>query len=152
MSSAMTPHSFLGIDEDGAASIIRTTGNSVGHVVLRGGRQQPNYDPESIRSAEAALIKAKLPPRLMVDCSHANSAKQPARQEDVWRSLVEQRRSGTKSIMSAMIESHLFEGSQPIPQNLADLRYGISVTDACLGWDATERILRAGYTTLKNAL
>jgi 3-deoxy-7-phosphoheptulonate synthase len=149
MASAMSPHSFLGIDEDGAASIIRTTGNSVGHVVLRGGRLKPNYDPESIAQAEAALAKAKLPPRLMVDCSHANSAKQPARQEDVWRSLVEQRRSGTKSIMSAMIESHLFEGNQPIPQNLTELRYGISVTDACMGWDATERILRAGYEVLK---
>ena len=152
MASAMSPHSFLGIDEDGAASIIRTTGNSVGHVVLRGGRAQPNYDPESIHKAEAALVNAKLPPRLMVDCSHANSGKLPARQEDVWRSLIEQRASGTKSIMSAMLESHLVEGNQSIPKNLSELRYGISVTDACMGWEATERILRAGHQALVGKL
>jgi len=152
MASAMTPHSFLGIDEDGAASIVRTTGNRIGHVVLRGGRAQPNYDPESICAAEAALVKANLPPVLMVDCSHANSGKEPARQEDVWRSLVEQRRGGTKSIMSAMLESNLFEGNQPIPKNLSELRYGISITDACMSWEATERILRAGYKALQGSL
>src|SRR5881394_1817300 len=128
MTSARAPHSFLGIDQDGVTSIIRTTGNLHGHVVLRGGRLQPNYDPESIRQAEAALVKAKLPPVLMVDCSHANSGKQPARQEDVWRNLVEQRLAGKKSIMSAMIESHLVEGAQPIPKNLSELRYGVSIT------------------------
>jgi 3-deoxy-7-phosphoheptulonate synthase len=148
MAAAMTPHSFLGLDEDGVLSIVRTTGNPSGHVVLRGGRLQPNYDPESIRQAEAALSKAKLPPVLMVDCSHANSAKQPARQEDVWRSLLEQRLAGNKSIMSAMIESHLFEGAQPIPKNLAELRYGVSITDPCMGWETTERMLRWGFEKL----
>jgi 3-deoxy-7-phosphoheptulonate synthase len=129
-------------------SIVRTTGNPSGHVVLRGGRLQPNYDPESIRQAEAALAKAKLPPVLMVDCSHANSGKQPARQEDVWRSLIEQKLTGTKSIMSAMIESHLFEGAQPIPKNLTELRYGVSITDPCMDWETTERILRWGFDKL----
>jgi 3-deoxy-7-phosphoheptulonate synthase len=148
MASAMTPHSFLGLDEDGVLSIVRTTGNPAGHVVLRGGRLQPNYDPESIRQAEAALVKAKLPPVLMVDCSHANSGKQPARQEDVWRSLIEQRLAGNKSIMSAMIESHLVEGAQPIPKNLSELRYGVSITDPCMGWETTERILRWGFEKL----
>lgn len=148
MASARGAHSFLGLDEDGVVSIVRTTGNDVGHVVLRGGRLQPNYDPESIRQAETALAKAGLPSVLMVDCSHANSAKQPARQEDVWRSLVEQRLAGNKSIMSAMIESHLFEGAQPIPKNLGELRYGVSVTDPCMGWDTTERILRWGFEKL----
>jgi len=148
MASAMTPHSFLGLDEDGVLSIVRTTGNPAGHVVLRGGRLQPNYDPESIRQAEAALVKAKLPPVLMVDCSHANSGKQPARQEDVWRSLIEQRLAGNKSIMSAMIESHLVEGAQPIPKNLSELRYGVSITDPCMGWETTERILRWGFENL----
>ena len=148
MASAMTPHSFLGLDEDGVLSIVRTTGNPAGHVVLRGGRLQPNYDPESIRQAEAALVKAKLPPVLMVDCSHANSGKQPARQEDVWRSLIEQRLAGNKSIMSAMIESHLVEGAQPIPKNLSELRYGVSITDPCMGWEITERILRWGFEKL----
>jgi 3-deoxy-7-phosphoheptulonate synthase len=148
MASAMTPHSFLGLDEDGVLSIVRTTGNPAGHVVLRGGRLQPNYDPESIRQAEAALVKAKLAPVLMVDCSHANSGKQPARQEDVWRSIIEQRLAGNKSIMSAMIESHLVEGAQPIPKNLSELRYGVSITDPCMGWETTERILRWGFEKL----
>ena len=148
MTAAMSQHSFLGLDEDGVLSIVRTTGNPVGHVVLRGGRLQPNYDPESIREAEAALAKAKLPPVLMVDCSHANSGKQPARQEDVWRSLIDQRLAGNKSIMSAMIESHLFEGAQPIPKDLNELRYGISITDPCMGWETTERILRWGFEKL----
>src|SRR5688572_2874254 len=148
MASARSPHSFLGLDEDGVASIVRTTGNDVGHVVLRGGRLQPNYDPESIRQAEAALVKANLPPVLMVDCSHANSGKQPARQEDVWRSLVEQKLAGSRSIMSAMIESHLFEGAQAIPKNLSELRYGVSITDPCMAWETTERMLRWGFDQL----
>ena len=148
MAAAMSQHSFLGLDEDGVLSIVRTTGNPSGHVVLRGGRTQPNYDPESIRQAEAALAKAKLPPVLMVDCSHANSGKQPARQEDVWRSLIDQRLAGNKSIMSAMIESHLFEGAQPIPKNLSELRYGVSITDPCMDWETTERMLRWGFEKL----
>ena len=148
MTAAMNQHSFLGLDEDGVLSIVRTTGNPIGHVVLRGGRLQPNYDPESIRQAEAALAKAKLPPVLMVDCSHANSGKQPARQEDVWRSLINQRLAGNKSIMSAMIESHLFEGAQPIPKDLNELRYGVSITDPCMAWETTERILRWGFEKL----
>src|SRR5437899_10353133 len=91
MTSARAPHSFLGIDQDGVTSIIRTTGNPVGHVVLRGGRLRPNYDADSIHEAEARLRQAGLPPGLMVDCSHANSAKQHARQEEVWRNVIEQR-------------------------------------------------------------
>src|SRR6266542_934968 len=148
LQSAMTPHSFLGIDQDGFTSIVRTTGNPDGHIVLRGGRLRTNYDAESIRDAAAHLEKAGLPPILMVDCSHANSAKQHARQEEVWRSLIEQRRAATPSLIGVMLESNLVEGNQPIPQKLADLRYGVSVTDACLGWDVTERILRWGHQTL----
>ena len=149
MQSAMRPHSFLGIDQEGFTSIVRTTGNPDGHVVLRGGRLTTNYDAASIREAAATLEKCGLPPVLMVDCSHANSGKQHARQEEVWRSLIEQRLAGTPPLLGVMIESNLHEGSQSIPQNLADLRYGVSVTDACLGWDVTERILRSGYQQLK---
>jgi 3-deoxy-7-phosphoheptulonate synthase len=148
MTSARTPHSFLGIDQDGCTSIVRTTGNTDGHVVLRGGRMQTNYDAKSIQEAEAKLAQAKLPAVLMVDCSHANSGKQPARQEDVWRSIIEQRIGGTKSLTGAMIESYLQEGSQPIPKNLSEMRYGVSVTDACISWDTTERILRWGFEQL----
>jgi 3-deoxy-7-phosphoheptulonate synthase len=148
MKSAMTPHSFLGIDPDGATSIIRTTGNPDGHVVLRGGRARTNYDAESIREAAECLAKAGLPPVLMVDCSHANSGKQHARQEEVWKSLIEQRLTGSKPIIGVMIEGNLLEGSQPIAQDLTELKYGVSITDACLGWDVTERMLREGRKAL----
>jgi 3-deoxy-7-phosphoheptulonate synthase len=148
MQSAMRPHSFLGIDQDGFTSIVRTTGNPDGHVVLRGGRLRTNYDAESIREAGESLQKSGLPPVLMVDCSHANSLKQHAKQEEVWRSLIEQRLAGSKPITGVMIESNLSEGSQSIPKNLGDLRYGVSVTDACIGWDVTERLLRWGHERL----
>jgi len=152
MCSAMTPHSFLGIDQDGVTSIIRTTGNPVGHVVLRGGRLRPNYDAESIRESEAKLQQAGLPAALMVDCSHANSGKQHARQEDVWRSVIQQRLAGTRSLIGVMLESFLSEGSQPIPKNPAELQYGVSITDSCLGWEVTERMLREGAETLANGM
>jgi 3-deoxy-7-phosphoheptulonate synthase len=148
MQSARAPHSFLGMDQEGFTSIVRTKGNPNGHLVLRGGRTQTNYDAKSIREAGTKLIQVGLPPVLMVDCSHANSGKQPARQEDVWRSIVEQRVGGTRSLMGAMIESYLQEGNQPIPKHPADLRYGVSITDACVSWETTERLLRWGYETL----
>jgi len=148
MQSAMRPHSFLGIDQDGFTSVVRTTGNPDGHVVLRGGRLRTNYDAASIREAADALQKSGLPEVLMVDCSHANSAKQHARQEEVWRSLIEQRQAGTPPLIGVMLESNLQEGSQPIPRTRSELRPGVSVTDACLGWDVTERILRWGYQEL----
>ena len=141
MISARNPHSFLGIDQDGVTSIIRTTGNPVGHVVLRGGRSRPNYDSASLREAEQQLARAALPPVLMVDCSHANSGKQHARQEEVWRSVIEQRLGGNQAIIGMMVESYLKEGSQPFPRPAAELCYGVSITDACLGWEATERML-----------
>jgi 3-deoxy-7-phosphoheptulonate synthase len=142
MISARSPHSFLGIDQDGVTSIIRTTGNPVGHVVLRGGRARPNYDAVSLREAEQQLSRAGLPPVLMVDCSHANSGKQHARQEEVWRSVIDQRLKGNQAIIGMMVESYLQEGNQPFPENASQLNYGVSITDACLGWEATERMLR----------
>ena len=151
MTSARSSHSFLGIDQDGFTGIVRTTGNSDGHVVLRGGRLQTNYDAKSIQEAEAKLTQAKLPAVLMVDCSHANSGKQPARQEDVWHNIIAQRVGGTKSLAGAMIESYLHEGSQPITKKVSDLRYGVSITDACISWETTERMLRWGYEQLAKA-
>ncbi|HSU53937.1 MAG TPA: 3-deoxy-7-phosphoheptulonate synthase [Candidatus Dormibacteraeota bacterium] len=148
MISARSPHSFLGIDQDGVTSIIRTTGNTIGHVVLRGGRARPNYDAASLREAEQQLAKAGLPSVLMVDCSHANSGKQHTRQEEVWRSVIDQRLEGNRAIIGMMLESYLGEGNQPFPRNPAELRYGVSITDACLGWDATERLLRSGAEKL----
>jgi 3-deoxy-7-phosphoheptulonate synthase len=148
MQSARSQHSFLGIDQDGFTSIIRTTGNSVGHVVLRGGRLRPNYDADSIAEAESRLLQVGLPPVLMVDCSHANSGKQHSRQEEVWRSIIEQRVAGTKTIIGAMVESYLEEGNQPLPAKATELRYGVSVTDACVSWDTTERMLRGAAEML----
>jgi 3-deoxy-7-phosphoheptulonate synthase len=151
MQSARTPHNFLGIDQDGITSIIRTTGNPSGHIVLRGGRMRSNYDAESIREAETQLRRSSLPQILMVDCSHANSAKQHARQEEVWRSVVEQRVAGTRSLIGIMVESYLKEGNQPFPRPRSELAYGVSITDACIGWDVTERMLRRGAETLATA-
>ncbi|MEY2427977.1 MAG: 3-deoxy-7-phosphoheptulonate synthase [Verrucomicrobiota bacterium] len=148
MHSARTPHNFLGIDQDGITSIIRTTGNPAGHVVLRGGRSRPNYDAASIRETEAKLVQTGLPPVIMVDCSHANSGKEHARQEEVWRSVIEQRAAGTQSVIGVMLESYLKEGNQPFPKTPAQLRHGLSITDACLGWEATERLLRDGCEKL----
>jgi 3-deoxy-7-phosphoheptulonate synthase len=148
MQSARTSHNFLGIDQDGITSIIRTTGNPAGHVVLRGGRTQTNYDAQSIAQAESKLRQHGLAPVLMVDCSHANSSKQHLRQEEVWRSLIEQRAAGTKSIIGIMVESFLKEGNQPFPRPVSELSYGVSITDACIGWDLTERMLRTGAEKL----
>ncbi len=151
MGATAHPHSFLGMNEDGVTSIVRTNGNPNAHVVLRGGRAMTNYDPASIQAAEQKLISEKLPPVLMVDCSHANSEKKFAKQEDVWRSVIEQRVGGTKSLIGLMVESHLNEGNQPIPKNKCDLRYGVSITDSCVGWETTERMLRWGCEQLKKA-
>jgi len=98
--------------------------------------------------AEEKLASEKLPPILMVDCSHANSSKQFAKQEDVWHSVIDQRVGGTRSLIGLMVESHLSEGNQPIAQDLSKLRYGVSITDSCIGWEVTERMLRWGYEKL----
>jgi 3-deoxy-7-phosphoheptulonate synthase len=148
MGATRHPHSFIGINEDGVTSIVRTMGNPNAHVVLRGGRAMINYDPGSIKAAVEKLISEKLPPVLMVDCSHANSEKKFAKQEEVWRSVIEQRVGGTKSLIGVMVESHLNEGNQPIPRNKAELRYGVSITDSCVSWETTERMLRWGYEQL----
>jgi 3-deoxy-7-phosphoheptulonate synthase len=152
MGAAKHPHSFIGIDQDGVTSIFRTTGNEVGHVVLRGGRLRTNYDAASIGEAEARLAEQGLPRVMMVDCSHANSGKQPARQEDVWRAVIEQRSKGTLSLIGLMVESYLEEGAQPFPKNPAEVRYGLSITDGCVGWETTERMLRWGHRQLAGVL
>jgi 3-deoxy-7-phosphoheptulonate synthase len=148
MQSARTSHSFLGIDQDGITSIIRTTGNPVGHLVLRGGRGRTNYDAASIAEAETKLAASGLAPILMVDCSHANSGKQHARQEEVWRSVIAQRAAGTRALIGMMVESYLKEGNQPFPKSPAELLQGISITDACVAWETTERMLRSGSEEL----
>jgi 3-deoxy-7-phosphoheptulonate synthase len=143
MASACTQHSFLGIDQDGATSIIKTAGNPDSHVVLRGGRNGPNYHPEDVALAEQALRKTGLHPTLMVDCSHANSGKDPNRQPDVWKSILAQRREGNRHLIGAMLESHLHFGSQPLTQDPSILKYGVSITDACMDWETTAALLKA---------
>jgi len=143
MLSARAPHAFVGIDGEGATSVIRTVGNSSTHLVLRGGRDKTNYDPSSLGAARESLKKHGLPERLMVDCSHANSGKEATKQETAWKSVVEQKRSGTPGILGLMLESHLREGRQDIPaEGPKGLKYGVSITDACMGWEQTEALLR----------
>ncbi len=139
--SASQPHSFLGINQHGRPAIVRTTGNRHGHLVLRGGGGRPNYDTVSVRLAEQALAKAKLPASIVVDCSHANSLKDHTLQPLVFHDCSHQIQEGNRSIVGLMVESNLVAGSQPIPANLAELKYGVSVTDPCVDWATTEEML-----------
>ena len=150
--SSSNPHSFLGVNADGMTSIVRTRGNRYGHVVLRGGGDRPNYDTVSITLAENAIAKAKLPKNLVVDCSHANSYKKPELQPLVLRDCVNQIRSGNQSIVGFMIESNIEAGNQSIPTDLAQLKYGCSVTDACIDWDATEQAILEMHASLQDVL
>ena len=146
--SSAHPHSFLGIDVKGNASIIRTRGNAYGHVVLRGGGDRPNYDSVSIKIAEQALKKQELPANLVVDCSHANSYKKPELQPLVMQDVIHQIKLGNQSLVGVMIESNIVGGRQEIPRDLSQLIYGCSVTDGCIGWEDTVDMLRAAHTDL----
>lgn len=142
MKSSRSPHSFLGMDQEGATSIVKTTGNPDSHVVLRGGRSGTNYEDSQVAAICEALKKNDLHPAVMVDCSHANSSKDPMRQPLVWKSILEQRASGRREIIGAMLESNLHPGSQSLGTDRSTLQYGVSVTDGCIGWEMTEEILR----------
>ena len=150
--SSSRPHSFLGINGEGHTAIVRTRGNRYGHIVLRGGDGRPNYDTDSISMAEKALEKAALPSSIVVDCSHANSSKKPELQPQVMADLIDQVRAGNRSLVGVMIESNLVAGNQPIPEDLTLLKYGCSVTDACVGWDTTETMLREAASQLRDVL
>lgn len=152
MQSVVHPHNFLGIDEDGQVAIVKTRGNAYGHVVLRGGNGKPNYDSVSVRLCEQELEKAKLSNNIMIDCSHANSSKDPALQPLVAENAANQILEGNQSIIGLMIESNLEWGNQSIPANLCDLKYGVSVTDACIDWKTTEECLRGIHQKLKDVL
>ena len=151
MKAAMHSHHFLGIDPDGVTSMVKTTGNPDGHVVLRGGRLATNYDAASIASAVEQLKKSQLRPGLMVDCSHANSGKLHTRQEEVLQNAVAQRAEGNTAVIGVMVESNINDGNQPIPAQVSELKYGVSVTDACVGWETTERMLRHAHSVLSRA-
>ncbi len=148
MQSASAPHSFLGIDSDGRTAITHSTGNPYSHVVLRGGRHGPNYDSVNVKLTEQALEKAGLPQSIVVDCSHANSSKNPALQPLVMENCIHQISEGNESIVGVMIESHLNEGNQNISANLDELAYGVSITDGCVNWQTTEDMLRKAHQEL----
>jgi 3-deoxy-7-phosphoheptulonate synthase len=150
--SASKPHSFLGINGAGKVAVVRTRGNAHGHVVLRGGDGRPNYDTVSVSMAEQAMIKAKLPANIVVDCSHANSFKKPELQPLVMTDIVNQIRGGNKSLVGVMIESNIEAGNQAIPADLSQLKYGCSVTDACVDWDTTEKMIRDAAVLLRDVL
>ena len=140
MVAARTPQTFLGVDQEGYTCIVQTNGNPRCHIVLRGGKR-PNYDPISISEARLGLIEHKLPEAIMVDCSHANSWKKFQGQEMAWRSVVEQRVGGNETLAGLMLESNLFEGNQKFSSDPSNLVYGVSITDECISWETTERLV-----------
>ena len=147
MLSAAQPHAFLGINGDGQVAVTQTRGNAFGHLILRGGAV-PNYDSVAVSEAESALQTSKLPVNIVVDCSHANSRKNHALQTLVLKDVVHQIVDGNQAIKGVMLESNLFEGNQKLGK-VQDLRYGVSITDACLGWDTTAACLREAATRLR---
>jgi 3-deoxy-7-phosphoheptulonate synthase len=152
LQSVAKPHRFLGINRHGQVSVFTTTGNPYGHIVLRGGSAGPNYDSVHIALCEQALEAAGVSSNIVVDCSHANSNKQPELQPLVVENVANQILEGNRSIVGLMLESNLKAGSQSIPADLADLEYGVSVTDGCIDWDTTERCLRQTRDKLRGRM
>ncbi len=144
--SAAHPHAFMGMSEQGNIGVVRTKGNSGGHLVLRGGNGQPNYDTLNIARCQHALRDAGLNERIMIDCSHENSGKDHLKQASVLADIAEQIRSGNSSIIGVMLESHINEHRQNIS---SDMEYGVSITDACMSWEQTERSIKEIYKALK---
>lgn len=151
LKSTMRPHRFLGINAEGQVSVIHTRGNAYGHVVLRGGSGGPNHDAASVARCEEVLAAAGIAPNLMIDCSHANSAKDPARQTVVLDDVVGQIEAGNESIVGVMIESNIGFGNQPL-KDPADLAYGVSITDGCIDWEMTETALKDAASRLREVL
>src|SRR5690606_22464020 len=150
--SAARPHGFLGINPLGRPAIVRTRGNRHGHLILRGGGGRPNYDAANVLRAESALAHAGLAPNIVVDSSHANSLKDHNRQPGVFRDCVEQIVGGNRSIVGLMAESNLNGGHQSIPADRSLLQYGVSVTDACVDWETTERMVTSAAEALSGRL
>lgn len=152
MQSVSSPHRFLGINEAGQVSVVTTKGNPYAHVVLRGGSKGPNYDSVNVAQCEKALADGKVSNNIMIDCSHANSSKDPDVQPLVLKDMTNQILEGNKSIIGAMLEGNLFHGNQSIPENLSDLKYGVSVTDACMDWETTEKAILEMAGKLRDVL
>lgn len=146
--AAKHSHQFLGVSKEGVAAIVSTTGNDDCHIILRGAKQKTNFDPESIKTTEQLLEARKLKANIMIDCSHGNSRKDYTKQSAVIESVCQQKLAGNKSIFGLMIESNLLPGNQPYTAN-QPLEYGMSITDACVGWDETESFLKSLSTAVK---
>jgi 3-deoxy-7-phosphoheptulonate synthase len=149
LQSVRHPHHFLGITQQGQSAVFRTRGNGHAHLVLRGGGGRANYDAVSIAVAERELTAANLPPNIVVDCSHGNSNKDPSLQPMVAENCVAQISDGNRSIVGLMLESHLKAGNQPIPKDLSQLEYGVSITDPCIDWPTTEALLLKMHESLQ---
>ncbi|WP_305407540.1 3-deoxy-7-phosphoheptulonate synthase [Photobacterium leiognathi] len=147
MQAAASGHKFMGINPEGQVALLNTQGNPDGHVILRGGKQT-NYDSVSVRECENEMVASGLSPALMVDCSHANSRKDYRRQPLVAEDVIHQIREGNKSIIGLMIESHLNEGNQSADLPRDEMKYGVSITDACISWETTEQLLRQAHKEL----
>ena len=152
MQSVSSPHRFLGINGEGQVSVVTTKGNPYAHVVLRGGSAGPNYDTVHVALCEQALEKGGVSQNIMIDCSHANSSKDPDVQPLVLKDITHQILEGNKSIIGVMLESNIFGGNQSIPKDLSELKYGVSVTDACMSWDTTEQALLEMADKLRDVL
>ena len=142
LQSASNGHSFLGIDNNGKVSIVHSSGNQYSHIVLRGGGGKPNYDSVNVRLTERELKANDLPMNIMVDCSHANSSKDPELQPLVLDNISQQILEGNKSLIGVMLESHINAGNQKLTNDKSELEYGISITDGCIDWETTEEALR----------
>ncbi|PKN12954.1 MAG: 3-deoxy-7-phosphoheptulonate synthase [Deltaproteobacteria bacterium HGW-Deltaproteobacteria-4] len=149
--AARSAHSFIGINNEGQTSIVSTVGNPDVHIVLRGGNDAPNYSPEDIAKTTALLEKGGVSSAIMVDCSHANCYKDHNRQEEVLTSVIDQVIAGNPNIRAVMIESNLGDGSQSTSEDPSQLLYGVSITDKCIGWETTERLLRTAARRLAEA-
>ncbi len=149
--TAANPASFIGINKQGDTVVLRTTGNDCSHLILRGGDQSPNYYEDDVELARTKMEALQMNPAIIVDCSHANSRKDFRRQKRVLRSVLDQRVWGEKSLRGFMLESNLFEGNQKICEDSNNLKYGVSVTDSCIGWEETERIILHGAQLLRKA-
>jgi len=152
LQSVISAHSFLGINQAGQVAVLKTRGNSYSHIVLRGGGGKTNFDSVSVADCEAVLKKTKLPVNIMIDVSHANSGKNPDHQPLVLKDVINQIVEGNQSIIGVMIESNLKKGSQPIQSDKDKMEYGVSVTDGCIDWETTERILREAASSLQTIL
>ncbi len=149
--TAAGQHSFLGIDERGQSAVVKTTGNPDSFVILRGGRNGPNYQAEHVASAARLLRDAQHRPAVMIDCSHGNTGGDYQLQERVWHDVIAQVVAQPNPIVGLMVESNLHEGKQPLLADRTALRYGVSLTDGCIGWEQTERLLREAHETLARA-